>query len=135
MTACYEQLEHTADLALRIRGRNLQELFANAAYAMFSQLADVDHIVPTVQHLVRIEGTDREALLVNWLNELLYLHETQGQVYSAFDIHELSPHSLRATVRGDQSEDIHTIIKAATHHDLAINETPEGYVATVVFDV
>jgi SHS2 domain-containing protein len=135
MTSCYEQLEHTADLALRICGRDLRELFANAAYAMFSQLADVEHIVPTVQHRMQIEGTDREALLVNWLNELLYLHETQGQVYSAFDIHQLSPRSLRATVGGQQSEDIHTIIKAATHHDLAINETPEGYVATVVFDV
>jgi SHS2 domain-containing protein len=135
MTSCFEQLEHTADLALRIYGRDLRQLFANAAYAVFSQLADVEHIVPTVQHLVRIEGTDHESLLVNWLNELLYLHETQGQVYSVFDIHELSPQSLRATVRGEQSEDIHTIIKAATYHDLAVNETPEGFVATVVLDV
>jgi len=135
MMSCYEQLEHTADLALRIYGRDLRELFANAAYAMFSQLADVEHIASTAQQVVRVEGADRESLLVNWLNELLYLHETRGEVYSTFEIHELSPTSLRATVRGQKSEDIDTIIKGATYHDLSINQTASGYVATVVFDV
>lgn len=135
MTQCYEQLEHTADLALRVFGQDLHQLFANAAYAMFSQLTDIKHIAPSVQHPVKVEGTDYESLLVNWLNELLYLHETRGEVYSAFDIHELSPGVLHATVHGEQSEDIHTIIKGATYHDLAINKTTEGYTATIVFDV
>ena len=135
MTQCYEQLEHTADLALRVFGQDLHQLFANAAYAMFSQLTDIKHIAPSVQHSVRVQGTDYESLLVNWLNELVYLHETRGEVYSAFDIHELSPRGLRATVHGEQSEDIHTIIKGATYHDLTINETTEGYAATIVLDV
>jgi SHS2 domain-containing protein len=135
MTQCYEQLEHTADLALRVFGQDLHQLFANAAYAMFSQLTVIKHVAPSVQHRVKVEGTDYESLLVNWLNELLYLHETRGEVYSGFDIHEISPLGLNATVHGEQSEDIHTIIKGATYHDLAINKASEGYAATIVFDV
>lgn len=135
MTPRYEQLEHTADIALRIYGRDLQELFVNAAYAMFSQLTDVEHVAPAVRHVVTVEGTDHESVLVNWLNELLYLHETRGEAYSAFDIHELSSHGLRATVGGEHTEAIEMIIKAATYHDLAISETSGGFVVTVVFDV
>jgi len=131
----YEQIEHTADLALRIYGRDLHELLANAAYAMFSQLADLQRIALSVRREVEVEGTDYESLLVNWLNELLYLHETRGEVYSTFDIHALSPQHLQATVRGEHSQEIYTIIKGATYHDLAINKTTEGYTATVVFDV
>nr|MBC7245085.1 archease [Chloroflexota bacterium] len=131
----YEQLDHTADLALRIYGQDLRDLFANAAYAMFSQLADIEHIGAATSRLVVAEGVDYESLLVNWLNELLYLHDTQHEVYATFDIHELGPYHLEATVHGDQNQDIHTIIKGATYHDLAIIQTAEGYEATIVFDV
>ncbi|UCC76873.1 MAG: archease [Anaerolineales bacterium] len=135
MTPRFEQLDHTADLALRIHGRDLRELFASAAYAMFSQLAEVAGLDHTIERIVRVRGTDCESLLVNWLNELLYLHETEGEVYSAFRIDELSSDCLAATVHGAPCEEIYTIIKAATYHNLTINKTGEGFVATVVFDV
>ncbi|MGQ9493844.1 MAG: archease [Anaerolineae bacterium] len=131
----YEQIEHTADLALRIYGQDLRELFANAAFAMFSQLADIQHIATPISRQVAVEGVDYESLLVNWLNELLYLHDTQREIYAVFDIQEFAPYQLKATVHGDQNQDIHTIIKGATYHDLAIVQTAEGYEATIVFDV
>lgn len=131
----YEELEHTADLALRIYGRTLRELFANAAYAMFSQLSNLEGIVPTLQREVRVEGIDYESLLVNWLNELLYLQDTRGEAYVAFEIHKLSRRRLQATVRGARTEDFHTIIKAATYHELSITKTHGWYMSTVVFDV
>lgn len=131
----YELLEHTADLALRVYGRDLRELFANAAFAMFSQLADIEHIEAPISRQVAVEGVDYESLLVNWLNELLYLHDTKREVYASFDIDELTPHRLKATVHGDKNQEIHTVIKGATYHDLAIAQTPEGYEATIVFDV
>ncbi len=131
----YEQLEHTADLALRVYGQDLGEVFANAAFAMFSQLADIKHVQRKVQRQVSVEGTDYESLLVNWLNELLYLHETEGEVYSAFDIQQLSPGRLQATVHGEPSREVYTIVKAATYHDLTISQTSDGYTASLVFDV
>jgi SHS2 domain-containing protein len=131
----YEQLEHTADLALRVYGRTLRQLFANAAYAMFSQLANLERIVPTVQREVSVEGIDYESLLVNWLNELLYLQDTRREAYVAFEIHMLLRRRLQATVRGAQTENADTIIKAATYHDLSISKTHGWYMSTIVFDV
>jgi len=131
----YEHIEHTADLALRIYGQDTRDLFANVAYAMFSELTDVNLIEPRVHHLVEIDGIDLESLLVNWLNELLYLHETRAEVYSIFDIHELTTHDLQATVHGAHCESINTVIKAATFHNLVIQNISTGYVVTIVFDV
>jgi SHS2 domain-containing protein len=131
----YEQLEHTADLALRVYGRTLRELFANAAYAMFCQLADLERIAPAVQREVKVEGLDYESLLVNWLNELLYLQDTRDEAYIAFEIYKLSRRHLQAIVRGEPTEDIHTIIKAATYHGLSIGKTDGCYAATIIFDV
>jgi len=102
---------------------------------MFSELADLRRASPNVQRSVHVDGIDHESLLVNWLNQLLYLHETRGEVYSGFDIHELTAQALRATVRGTRSEDVRMIIKAATYHDLVIQDTGEGYVVPIVFDV
>lgn len=131
----YEPVEHTADLELRIHGRSRRELFAVAAYAMFSQMTDLERILPAVQREVTVEGIDYESLLVNWLNELIYLQDTRGEVYASFAIHQLSRRHLQATVRGDRTEAIHTLIKAATYHGLSIDRAPGGYTTTIVFDV
>jgi len=131
----YEQLEHTADLALRIYGRTLRELFVNAAYAMFSQVTDLQRITPTVQRQVEVEGIDYESLLVNWLNELVYLQDTRDEAYVAFEIHKLSRRRLQATVSGEPTENVHTIIKAATYHGLSIDKSRGWYVCTIIFDV
>ena len=131
----YESLAHTADIALRAYGKDMQELFGNAAFAMFSQMADLEKVPPTVRRPVEVRGYDYASLLVNWLNELLFLHETQGEVYSEVDIEALQPKQLSATVAGDHVEQVLTLIKAATFHGLEIEPDNDGYAATVVFDV
>jgi SHS2 domain-containing protein len=131
----FEELEHMADLALRVYGEDPADLFETAAYAMFSQLADLSLSGPVQERQVEVEGTDWESLLVNWLNELLYLHETSGVVYVDFEVLELSPQRLEARVEGAPAIRVRGIIKAATYYDLSIVQTDEGYAATVVFDV
>jgi len=131
----FEELEHTADLALKVRGHSLQEIFANAAYGMFSLMADLGGVEPTVSHEISLESLDYEALLVDWLNELLYRHEVEEEIYTHFEIEALSPISLSATVWGGKMAASKLTVKAATFHDLEIRETGDGYLATVVFDV
>jgi len=131
----YEEIAHTADLAMRAYGRDMKELFANAAYGMFSLMADLSAIAPVVQRRVHLQAPDQEALLVDWLNELLYLHEAEGEVYCSFDIQALSPTELSATVRGEKTEEVTKVIKAATFHDLKITRTEDGYAVTITFDV
>ncbi len=132
----FEEVEHTADWAFRVRGQDLKQLFANAADAMFAlQLRPPPPPAQEVERQVEVTGLDRETLLVNWLNELLYLQEKHGEIYREFDLQEISDTRLRAHLRGQRSPGAARMIKAVTFHGLEIKRVAEGWEATVVVDV
>ena len=135
MNARFKEIEHTADIAIRVWGRNLPELFVNTAYGMACQLADVDGIDLTVEGSVELEAYDTETLLVTWLGELLYLGERDECVFTDFDVLEVAPTRLRAIVRGGAVREYRGHIKAVTFGGLEIQRTDEGYETTIVFDV
>ncbi len=135
MIPTYHELEHRADMSLRVFGDDLRALFANAARAMFEQLADLSMANPSTRRDIDVGGIDLESLLVNWLNELLYLHEVQREVYSRFVVTELTIRHMRAAVYGQPVTQAHLLIKAATFHGLHIEKDCQGYGTTIVFDV
>ena len=136
MSNRFEEIEHTADLALRVYGRDVKELFANAAHGMFALMVEPSLLEePTREREVSLERMDYESLLVDWLNELIYLHEVEEETYSQFAIETISPTELKAQVSGGPTKSKTKAIKAATFHELAIKETTNGLVATIVFDV
>jgi len=130
----FEEVEHTADAALRVYGRDLGDLFVNAAYGMFSLMSDWEDIPPSTEQKISLQAIDGETLLVDWLSELLYLHEMGDAVYTSFQILSISPTTLRAIARGTEQWNPRTAIKAVTFNDLHIEKTAEGYTATIVFD-
>jgi SHS2 domain-containing protein len=132
----YEEVEHTADWAFRIRGGTLADLFVNAARAVCWPRGPVAEFEPSIVREVAVEGVDRETLLVNWLNELLYLQETGSEAYNRFEVVEISDNRLRARVEGRprQASDANPI-KAVTFHNLRITEIKDGFEVTVVVDV
>ena len=131
----FEEVEHTADIAIRVRGRDLAELFANAAYGMTCQLADVDGVEPTVRYSIALEAYDVETLLVSWLGELLYLGERDGCVFADFDVLEVTPTWLRAVAWGGPVQEHGRHIKAVTFSEMEIVRTGEGHETVIVFDV
>jgi SHS2 domain-containing protein len=132
----FEEIEHTADWALRIRGPDLAGLFVNAARGMSSLLVQELAALPfEIEKHLELEADDAESLLVNWLSELAYWAEAEGVVFGEFELHHVSPTQLQATVRGSQVSDLQKHIKAVTYHDLEMVETDEGLEVTVVFDV
>jgi protein archease len=131
----FEEIEHTADWAFRVRGRNLAELLENAARAMGSLDRPGPGGESSLTREIEVEGVDRETLLVNWLNEILYLEQTRCEVYDRFHISEVSDNCLHAQLYGRPSGNRVTHIKAATFHNLEVKQIPEGYEATVVLDV
>ncbi len=132
----FEEVEHTADWAFRARGADLMQLFANAARAMFElQLRTPLPLAEEVERQVEVAGFDRETLLVNWLNEILYLQEKYGEIYREFELQEISDTRLRARLRGQRSPGVARMIKAVTFHGLKIKRAAEGWEATVVVDV
>ncbi len=130
----FEEIEHTADWAFRAHGRDLAELFENAALAVFT-LEGMREQPATVTREVSVKGIDYESLLVNWLSELLYLQEMRGETYSSFRVQQITPEALIARIEGGPSEPTNKYIKAITYHNLKVEQTGEGWAATVVVDV
>jgi SHS2 domain-containing protein len=137
-TADFVEVEHTADWAIRVRGKTLSELFINVAIGIYSLVVDLPFRKADkaeIERMVEVEGVDPETLLINWLNELLYHTEMDNEVFSEFEMECFEATRLRATVRGCSTHQLKKHIKAATFNDLCIIPTENGYEATVVFDV
>lgn len=133
----YEEVDHTADWALRLRGRDLDELLANAARGLLAlsgaQAAGDAHA--GAWQTLRLTAADPEALLVAWLEELLFAMESRGVLYSTAEVHVEGGTDLTARVREAPIASLARPIKAVTFHDLKIEAAEEGLTATVVFDV
>jgi len=131
----YLEVEHTADRALRVWGRELPDLFAGAARGMTSLMADLDGLVATESREVRLEAWDRESLLVDWLNELLFLTETERLLFVDYRIESLTDTALVAQVRGAHAPVTNAVVKAATYHDLRLAHDGTGWSTVITFDV
>jgi len=132
----YEEIEHTADVGIRAYGRSLDELFANAAEGMFSLIADLSEVKPVGEIEIRLQADDLPTLFLRWLGELLYIHDTQRFLFSAFDVHVVG-RSLEGHARGEAIDkdrhELRLVIKAVTRHGLTVD--PEKGIAEVIFDI
>jgi len=137
----YRILPHTADGKFEAFGATLEEAFGNAALAMVSLMWDWSKIQPSVEHLVRVEGSDKEQLLVKFLGEIIYLFETQKYLLAAVDDLRISKAgkgwALEAALRGDTLSDRYEVtgaVKAVTYNEMKIEECG-GIVLQVVVDM
>lgn len=132
----FEEIEHTADKALRIFGSSLQELLINAAQGMTSlMMPEVSKVSTEVEKFIELETIDAESLLVEWLSELAFWAETEMLVFTQFDIQKLTATHLQASIHGGKVSKLEKHIKAVTYHNLKILKTSQGLEATIVFDV
>lgn len=132
----FEEIEHTADRALRIFGTTWEAFLVNAAHGLNSILApSPNRAAGRASKRVALDGIDRESLLVAWLSELAYWAEVESLVFDRFDFIELAPETLRAILGGTVAESLGRNVKAVTYHGLAIIESREGFTATIVVDV
>jgi protein archease len=131
----YEEIEHTADVGIRAYGKTASELFAAAAEGLFSLIADPAKIKPKGEVEIRLRADDLPQLLVAWLSELLFLHETQRLLFCKFEVHVRGA-SLRALSWGEtidkRRHELKLAIKAVTYHRLSV-DVKKG-VAEVIFD-
>jgi SHS2 domain-containing protein len=131
----FEEVEHTADLALRIYGLDLIELFTNAALGMNSLMLPAASQRLIVEKQIELEAIDAESLLVAWLSELAFWAETAAFIFTRFEFLSLSKTHLKALARGDQVPSLEKHVKAVTFHNLQIEFGQDGLTTTLVFDV
>jgi protein archease len=131
----WRELDHTADWALQISAPSLEQLFTDAARGMFQLAGTEAGEGPARRLAVRLEAPDHEALLVAWLQELLYQAEAGRLAFDDYWIKVLTPTTLLAEVSGRSAAQPGSRIKAVTYHDLAIVCNETGCTASLVFDV
>lgn len=133
----FEFIEHTADIGIIAYGKDLKEAFANAAYGLFSIMADLESVGETISYNVEVTADDIEALLFEWLNELIYIFDAKGLILKRFDITEFSDLSLKAVCYGEKYDPArHKVklgVKAATYHMLQVDRVKNQL--QVIFDV
>lgn len=138
MTKEFEIIDHTADAGIIAYGTDLEQAFTNAAKGLFSLIASLDDIEEVLHRDIKLTANDRESLLVDWLNELVYYFDTEGILFKRFDIIELNNSHLKARGYGEKANsakhELKTGVKGATYHMLKI-EKNKGYRVQVLFDI
>ena len=134
----FDLIDHTADVGIIAHGASINQAFANAARGLFSIITDLDDIEEVLHRDIKVTATDRESLLVEWLNELIYLFDTENIIFNRFDITRLNNTRLEARIYGEKVDTsrhkLKTGVKAATYHMLKV-EKNNGYQAQVLFDI
>lgn len=132
----YRLLDHTADALVEAYGKTLDEIFSNAAYAMFDQITDPTQVETTGEVKIILSAQSKEQLLVDFLQELLFLHDTENLVFKEFIVHT-NGQTLEAVVRGEEfnaaKHQKRSVVKGVTYHKLEIDQ--KSGKATVLFDV
>lgn len=135
----FEVLEHTAETGLRVEAPTLPALFADLGAGLFSLITDSESVHRAWTWEVEISSDDLPSLVVDWLNELLFLHARDGALVAEIHVHDVSPTHLRATAHGEpfdaQRHPRGIEVKAATYHQLRVEPADNGWVAVVYLDI
>lgn len=137
MARRFRLIEHTADIGLSACGKTLSGAFANAAYGMFSIIADLRKVREVETRIVEVKESDAESLLFEWLNSLLYFFDVEMLLLKRFDIIEFDGRKMRAMCYGEKYDPSHHEIKigvkSATYHMLKVDR--EKNRVQVIFDI
>ncbi len=135
----YQLIEHTGDIGIQVFGVSVEELFENAGFTLFDIMTNMQEVQSIVNYEIEVTGNDREELLVNWLSELNYIFQTQYVLFRDFKVLNMNEKHLKAIVIGEiRDPERHPVwmeIKAATFHQLKIEETKDGWRGWVIFDI
>jgi SHS2 domain-containing protein len=127
--------DHTSEVRVRVWAPSLGALFEEAGRALGELMGEGATGAEGDAEEVEVEALDRDALLVDWLNELVYRTEMRGRLYTEIRVDRIGGQYLFAWVRGRPFPEGGVPVKAATYHGLSIEEGPRGFSAAVVVDV
>lgn len=137
--AFYRLIDHTADIGIRVEGRDPRTLFVNAGRALFDLLTAPSTLAGAQRGRLQVTGDDWPDLMANWLRELLYLWTGEEKLVKRITIEHIDEHALTATVAYDRFRPgrhvIKTEIKAVTYHQLQVQRSSSGWAAQVIFDI
>ncbi len=127
----------TSDVMFEAYGRDLKELFINAAKALSTIICKVEKIDAKEKVDVEVKGEDKEDLLFNWLQEIIAAVDIEEKFFSKFEIKQIDDTHLKAELYGEPitPEKGETVVKSLTYYKFKLEETEHGYKVTVVVDI
>ena len=132
-------LDHTADLYIVVRGKNLKDLFKGAAESMMQIMVKGNPAGEINTIKLAISGSDLADLMVRWLGEILYLFEGEKALVTDLTIDSISPIHLDATLKTISFDPgLHEVlceIKAVTYHQIKVVEKDDRWEARIIFDL
>jgi len=128
-----------ADVAFLAYGKDLNELFSNAALAMFEVMINTNQVKPKIEKKINVKGNDLQSLMFNWLNKLLVFVDSENLVFSKFKTKvDGKNFILRATCKGEKIDskrhETRTAVKACTYHEMKI-EKNKIWKSQVILDI
>ncbi|MEA1872439.1 MAG: archease [Chloroflexota bacterium] len=139
MKKTFEIIDHTADVGIIAYGADVEELFSNAALALFSLITEPESVEEKLHLNLEVSSEDRDSLLIEWLNELIYLFDVKHILFNRFDIESLTHNELKVTCYGEDLDPTkHKIkigVKAATYHMLKLDKSDDGFKAQIILDI
>jgi SHS2 domain-containing protein len=135
----WETFEHEADIGLVIHGGDGAELFSEAGRALFSLVCDLETVEERERYALAGEADSVEPLLVDWLNDLVFLFQARDVVCRRFSFSSWSDTAYSAEAFGEPVDPTRPaprdLVKAATYHALSVDSRASGLEARVILDV
>lgn len=134
----FEIFDTTGDVGITIYGKTLEDIFEQAGYGLFSLITEFDKIECKQEKKIQLNAEAIEVLFINWLNELIFLFDTEGFLAKKISVN-LKDCSITAKLSGETFDDEKhprgVLIKAATYHKLRLEKKNGGWFAKVLFDI
>jgi SHS2 domain-containing protein len=136
----YEFLDHPSEALIRVRAATVDDIFREAAIALFEIMTDTKKIHPAESYQIQASATERHLLLIDWLNNLILLHESKNIFFSNFEVNisQKNDWHLKATVKGEKVQSHHekrSHAKSATYGQLQWIEKADGHEVLFVIDI
>tara|TARA_Y100000310_G_C20661064_1_gene804842 strand:- start:1964 stop:2377 length:414 start_codon:yes stop_codon:yes gene_type:complete len=127
----------TSDVLYEAYGKDLKEVFENAALALFSVICQLDKVKPKVAEEFKIEGENEEELMFNWLQGLIAIVDTEHMFFSRFKVEEIDKKHVIAKMYGEPAtpEKGETVVKAVTNYKYSFKKTEKGYTVRISLDI
>jgi SHS2 domain-containing protein len=139
MAKRFEVLDHTADIGILVYGEDLKGLFENAGEAFFHLITDMKKVRRRIRRRIEIRKESLERLMVDWLSELLYLHDVENLLFKEFKVESVGENGLKAIAKGEPfQEGVHVIkteVKAVTYHQIEVRKENGKWRARIIFDL
>jgi len=133
----YKYFSTTADMGMEVKGKDISQLFINAARGMFNLICSHKDFKVEEEVKIGLQGESWEELFFKWLSELLFYYDAYKIYFVDFQILKIRPFEIEAIIKGEKIKDrkIEREIKAVTYHNLEIAQKNDTWEAKVLFDL